>query len=102
MRQIPQEIEGLLQELGIHFNERQALYIYSQGGISPPDFISERIARRIGTDKYLRAWAVLTRDKTLEEIARSNMLVQIENFPGLPPPSSARHQTADLPIGSVV
>lgn len=83
MRIIPSTVEGQLEKLKLSYHERHALYIYAEGGCSPPDWLSDKIARRIGTDKYLRAWALLTGDRILEEFAEINLSVQIENLPTL-------------------
>ena len=84
MRVIPLEIESQLEKIGLTYHERQALFVYVQGGVSPPDWVREHIARRIGSIKYLEAWAVLTNNRVLEQFAQSNLGVRFDNFPALP------------------
>lgn len=84
MRKIPQHVERQLTELGLFFTERQALFIYADGGMSPPSFVRDLISRRIGADKFSRAWAFLTSDRLSLGVAQSNLRVQTENFPAAP------------------
>ena len=81
MRQIPQNIEVRLERLGLTHHERQALYINAERGTRPPNFLSEMIAKRVGADKYLRAWALVTGNKILDQFVQSNLQVRFENFP---------------------
>lgn len=80
MRTIPRNVELQLEQIGLTFHERQALAVYAERGVSPPNWVGEHIARRIGADRYLQAWAVLT----LEQFAQSNLCVRWDNLPTLP------------------
>ncbi len=73
MRVIPPAVEAQLEKLELTFHERQALYINAQGGGSPPDWICDHIANRIGSHALIKAWAVIKGDNVLLEIAQSNL-----------------------------